>query len=54
MRPATYNHGQDVSQVETDEGTLEDEYSLTDMKQLIYRRADGTKQSKKCPSPVID
>lgn len=54
MRPATYNHGQDVPQVETDEGTLEDEYSLTDMKQLIYRRADGSKQSKKCPSPVID
>ena len=55
MRPATLNHGQDVPQIETEDGQLVDEYDLTAIgKVLSYRRADGTKQSKKCPSPVID
>ena len=52
MRPGTYNHGQDVSQIETDEGTLVDEYEMR--ANLVYRRADGTRQSKKMPSPVMD
>ena len=42
--------GQDIAQVACDEG-LVDEDDLPDLKMLSYRRADGTRQHKKIPSP---
>lgn len=54
MRPATLNHGQDVPQIEADNGTLTDEYDIVPRVNLVYRRADGTKSSKKCPSLLMD
>ena len=43
--------GQDVPQVECDEG-LTDEVDLANLKMLSYRRADGSRQHKKIPSPI--
>ena len=43
--------GQDVPQVECDEG-LTDEMDLANLKMLSYRRADGSRQHKKIPSPI--
>ena len=54
MRPATLNHGQDVPQIEADDGTLVDEYDIVPKVNLVYRRADGTRSSKKCPSLLMD
>ena len=51
MRPV--NQGQDVVQVETDEA-LEDDYDQDFKKLLSYKRADGTQQLKKCPSPISE
>lgn len=44
--------GQDVLQVECDEG-LVDEDDLINLKMLSYRRADGSRQHKKIPSPIV-
>ncbi|MCJ1340316.1 velvet protein [Bachmanniomyces sp. S44760] len=52
MRPDLAEHGQDVAQIELDDGTLEDEDSLASLKLLSYKRADGSRQHKKCPSPI--
>ena len=52
MRPSTANQGQDVSQLELDDGTLEDEDDMPNFKLLSYRRADGSRKHKKCPSPI--
>ncbi|MCJ1404617.1 velvet protein [Xylographa trunciseda] len=52
MRPSTANQGQEVSQLELDDGTLEDEDETPNFKLLSYRRADGTRKHKKCPSPI--
>lgn len=54
IRPATYNHGQDVPQIQADDGSLMAEYEIEPMRELIYRRADGSTQVKKCPSPLMD
>ncbi|KAL9124752.1 MAG: hypothetical protein Q9217_005948 [Psora testacea] len=56
MRPSSAHNGQDLPQIETDDGDLADEYNdLEDMKgPLVYRRADGTRQAKKCPSPRVN
>ena len=51
MRPS--NQGQDAVQVETDE-SLEDDYDQDFKKLLSYKRADGTQQLKKCPSPISE
>lgn len=51
-RPNTARHGQDVAQIELDDGTLEDEDEAIHMKLLSYRRADGSRKHKKCPSPI--
>ena len=51
MRPST--QGQDIPQVDTDEA-LEDEYDQDIKKLLSYKRADGTQQLKKCPSPISE
>ena len=52
MRPSTAKHGQGVAQIELDDGTVEDEEELPNMKLLSYRRADGSRKHKKCPSPI--
>ncbi|MCJ1465669.1 velvet protein [Pseudocyphellaria aurata] len=54
MRPSSASHGQDVPQIEADDGSLEDEYDMQSLKMLAYRRADGSRQLKKCPSPVSE
>lgn len=54
MRPDNYNHGRDVPQIEAEDGSLTSEYDYQAMRVLSYRRADGTRQSKKCPSPIMD
>jgi len=51
-RPNTARHGQGVAQIELDDGTLEDEEELPNLKLLSYRRADGSRKHKKCPSPI--
>lgn len=54
MRPSSSSHGQDVPQIEAEDGSLEDAYDLSSIKMLSYRRADGSRQAKKCPSPVSE
>ncbi|KAL9045524.1 MAG: hypothetical protein Q9214_001442 [Letrouitia sp. 1 TL-2023] len=55
MRPSAADQGRDLPQVEADDGTYQDEYDAMSMgKLLTYRRADGTRQVKKCPSPLSD
>lgn len=54
MRPSSASHGQDVPQIEAEDGSLEDEYDMQSLKLLAYRRADGSRQLKKCPSPVSE
>ena len=51
-RPNAARHGQGVAQIELDDGTLEDEEELPNLKLLSYRRADGSRKHKKCPSPI--
>ena len=53
MRPNSNHHAQDLPQIETDDGDLADAYGdLGDLRgPLIYKRADGSRQAKKCPSP---
>ena len=54
MRPDSMKHGQDVTQIQLDDGTLVDEdEELPNLKLLSYRRADGSRQHKKCPSPIV-
>lgn len=52
MRPDTTKHGQDVAQIELDDGSLADEDELHSYKLLSYKRADGSSKHKKCPSPI--
>lgn len=55
MRPNSADQGQDREQIQTDNGDLEDAYSDIDAlrtRLLIYKRADGSQQAKKCPSPI--
>lgn len=54
MRPSSASHGQDVPQIEAEDGSLQDEYDMQSLKMLAYRRADGSRQLKKCPSPVSE
>jgi len=54
MRPSSFSTGRDVPLIEAEDGSLVDEYDMTKMRMLAYRRADGTKQVKKCPSPIRD
>lgn len=56
MRPNSAHQGKDFVQIETDEGFLDDDgidYEAEVMKPLVYKRADGTRQAKKCPSPRV-
>ena len=56
MRPSSADHGRDREQIETDTGEVEDMYSDIAMMRshnlLVYKRADGSHQTKKCPSPI--
>ena len=54
MRPSSYSHGRDVAQIEAEDGTLVDEYDMSSVRTVSYRRADGTRQVKKCLSPIMD
>ena len=50
QRPDGSKHGQDIAQIQLDDGSVEDEIDLPSL--LSYRRADGSRQHKKCPSPI--
>ncbi|KAL8931159.1 MAG: hypothetical protein Q9211_007186 [Gyalolechia sp. 1 TL-2023] len=53
MRPGLIDQGREVPQVEAEDGSLQDEYDVEGMSKLLtYRRADGSRQVKKCPSPI--
>lgn len=56
MRPSSADQGRDREQIETDTGDLEDIYSdiamMRSQNLLVYKRADGSHQTKKCPSPI--
>ena len=52
QRPDSTKHGKDLAQIQLDDGSVENEVDIQSMKLLIYRRADGTRQHKKCPSPI--
>ena len=54
MRPSSYSHGRDVAQIEAEDGSLVDEYDMSSVRTVTYRRADGTRQVKKCLSPIMD
>ena len=51
-RPNAALMAQEVPQVETEDGKYDDMTDMADLKVLSYRRADGSKTMKKCPSPV--
>ena len=55
MRPTSADQGREHEFLETGLGEIEDAYEdLEDFraKTLIYKRADGSQQAKKCPSPI--
>lgn len=53
MRPSSADQGKDRVQIETDDGELEDLYGDDlSVKTLVYKRADGTQNAKKCLSPI--
>ena len=55
MRPSSADQGRERDIIETDDGEVEDAYEDFDMiraKTLVYKRADGSQQAKKCPSPI--
>ena len=52
MRPDQAKQSQEVAQIEYEDGTLDDEDDFPNLKMLSYRRADGSRTHKKCPSPV--
>ncbi|KAL8896956.1 MAG: hypothetical protein Q9207_007465 [Kuettlingeria erythrocarpa] len=54
MRPVVTDQGREVPQIEAEDGSLYDEFDLDPMKMLSYRRADGSRQIKKCPSPILE
>ena len=52
MRPNTASQSQDLPHIETADGEYADAYGdLDDMAPLVYKRADGSRQARKCPSP---
>ncbi len=55
MRPTSADQGREREFIEADQGANEDAYEDLDdfrAKTLIYKRADGSQQAKKCPSPI--
>ena len=55
QRPSIDDQGKDRTQIVTDDGHVEDLYDATAIKSkvLMYKRADGRTQTKKCPSPIV-
>lgn len=53
MRPVAIDHGREAPQVEAEDGSIYDDFDVP-TKTLTYRRADGTRQIKKCPSVNSD
>ena len=52
QRPSGALQAQDLNQVQTTDGELIDlDNDYEDLRPLIYKRADGRKQAKKCPTP---
>lgn len=47
MRPITQYESNPL--IEAEDGSVWDEYDVQSMKQLTYKRADGSRNSKKCP-----
>ena len=53
MRPNSADHGRDRGMIETDSGEIEyDNFDDFRAKTLVYKRADGSHQAKKCPTPL--
>ena len=55
MRPSSADHGRDREQIQADTGELHDIYDECDdirAATLVYKRADGSQQIKRCPPPV--
>lgn len=46
--------GQDLAQIEAEDGSMADEYDLASLKILAYKRADGTRGIKRCPTSLSD
>ena len=49
-RPDDLHYAQDILKIETDDGDIQDMYEGLDMP-LVYKRANGSQQARKCPSP---
>lgn len=55
MRPSSADQGRERELLQADNGEVEDAYQNFEdfsAKTLIYKRADGSQQAKKCPSPI--
>lgn len=50
-RPNPLYHAQDTPKIETDDGDVQDLYADTLNTALVYKRANGSQQARKCPSP---
>ena len=46
--------GQDLAQIEAEDGSMADEYDVASLKVLAYKRADGTRGIKRCPTSLSD
>ncbi|KAI4094872.1 MAG: hypothetical protein LQ348_007064 [Seirophora lacunosa] len=53
MRPGAIDQGREAPQVEAEDCSIYDDFDVP-TKTLTYRRADGTRQIKKCPSVGSD
>lgn len=53
MRPSNASHGQEPPQIEAD-NDISDDYGNLRENLLQYKRADGSRQYKKCPSPISE
>lgn len=52
MRPNST--GQDLAHIEVEDGSMADEYEVASLKVLAYKRADGTRGIKRCPTSLSD
>lgn len=54
MRPSNASHGLDPPQIEAEDDDGDEEYGRMHANLLQYKRADGSRQYKKCPSPISE
>lgn len=54
MRPSSASHGQDPPQIEAEDDDVDEDYGRMHANLLQYKRADGSRQYKKCPSPISE